>query len=72
MKIIIIIIIIRGQARRAVIRGQARRAVTPIVLLHFHYYYYYYYYYYAKNASLFTTLSNLKEGYVRVQEQLIT
>ena len=32
--------------------------------------YYYYYYSSAKVVSLFTTLSNLIEGYVRVQEKL--
>ena len=53
----------------ALIRGQARKGCNPYCSCTY-YYYYYYYYYSAKVVSLFTTLSNLIEGYVRVQEKL--
>ena len=49
----------------ALIRGQARKGCNPYCSCT-----YYYYYYSAKVVSLFTTLSNLIEGYVRVQEKL--
>ena len=53
----------------ALIRGQARKGCNPYCSST---YYYYYYYYSAKVVSLFSTFGNLIEGYVRVQEKLIT